>query len=630
MQTIQKTAPNITSIAKNGVTSNTKKLPKNNFANFLNELGKTTKKQPSKQESTPNRAKLPQNNIPNSPIQRAIIKDDKAKAINPILKNEPPKPMQIANNNVKSNEMPNSPLQSIISKPNIENNEIKNNEIKNNENEPKQSEIKNKNEMPKNEIVKNETPKNEVKILNEPKINNEKKIENKNENIEIKNEPEKQIEVKNKNEVPKNEVVKNETKSEILKNPAQKQSEIKDENPKNIEPEKAPITPNIAPQIAQNQAPKHPQINDEKPKESPKNPQKEIPNIGLKNTLKYGAFKAFDALSLFKPSDGKKLSDLIKKADELSLNLEKIKIAQNPQEPIKPPILESKIEPTINPQPKPQQTPLNEMLNEESNQAPKNTESKMEIKNEPKTPSEIKSEKPSEKKPEIESKIEPKIESKIESKIELNKENIQKNIEPKNKESTPIPPPLSEPAQNSEEKSEIKPVSFKNEKIENSEESKQNPQKDDNKSAPKTEITQNKNSEQIQAKETIRHFSQALRQEILDYKPPLSKITLELQPANLGAVEVSITHQGKNIQIQLNASQNAINLFIQNQSELRSALNGIGYENITMSFSNGQQSAHSDTKGNWSYFRNNARNENSLEDDEKMANLEITLVNNYA
>ena len=207
-------------------------------------------------------------------------------------------------------------------------------------------------------------------------------------------------------------------------------------------------------------------------------------------------------------------------------------------------------------------------------------------------------------------------------------------------------------AKNEPEKSDIKPASFKPEgapereakngvkneaKIENkAEKILEKPQDSPREgafsaeNAPKIE----KQGEKPAAlSETVRDFATRLRQEILDYKPPLTKITLELNPANLGTVEVSITHQGKNIQVSMNASQSVVNLFTQNQAELRAALSQIGYENVTMSFQSGAQGGFSDNRGEWRYFSSDEREwrrRKNAEDGDESGVFEMMIVNNYA
>lgn len=370
--------------------------------------------------------------------------------------------------------------------------------------------------------------------------------------------------------------------------------------------------------------------------------------LPIKDTLKYGAFKAFDALSLLKPSDGKKLSDLIKKADELALNLTKMSL-QTKKESTP---LNNKISENLDLK---NNNLKNQIDNSKTSQAQENTTNQIKENAAKNTLFPESANKDiAETKPQNENKTDAtKNESKNNNQI-ANKDILKDTLNGDSKDSKQDSP--QKQAQNNQTKPEstkealnnpqnmpdtkmqedLKPVSFKqNEKkeIKNSDEIKQN-------STEKTTDSTNANNiknEQLQKtfdiKETMRGFVTQLRQEIVNYKPPLSKITLELNPANLGSVEVSITHQGKNIQVQLNANQNTINLFIQNQSDLRAALSQIGYENITMSFSNGSQMGFSDNKGNWNY-QNIAKNINANNSDDSsefdVANMDITIINNYA
>ena len=102
----------------------------------------------------------------------------------------------------------------------------------------------------------------------------------------------------------------------------------------------------------------------------------------------------------------------------------------------------------------------------------------------------------------------------------------------------------------------------------------------------------------IQAKETIKHFNQNLDEAIKNYKPPVSKINIELNPQNLGKVEVSIIKRGNNIQVHLNTDQNNIAMFQTNQAEFRQALSNIGFTNIDMSFNSNQSNQDKDRKQN--------------------------------
>lgn len=380
-------------------------------------------------------------------------------------------------------------------------------------------------------------------------------------------------------------------------------------------------------------------------------PDENKSNLGISQTLKYGAFKAFDALSLLKPSDGKKLSDLIKKADELALNLQSIKytkmgenkgiagldstkqnlgdkaqnLAQKPENEAK-----AQVNQMLDSAPKQdftQDSAKNENITKKIDE--KNAESKnIEPKNEPK-------------------KEAPQTNNETKNNDLKNAES--KSVEPKNEPKLSESKSAESPLKNAleTENNDIKPINLKAQNI--AESKKETPldsikdsakdikdtPKPTQENAPLTDAqgTSKITNKIFDARETMRHFAYALRQEIQNYKPPLSKITIELQPANLGSVEVSIISQGKNIQIQLHSNQNTLNLFIQNQSDLRTALSQIGYENVAMSFNNGAQMGFSDNSGKWRYeSAQKSRNTFSLNDksDEVDEIFEIMITNNYA
>lgn len=412
------------------------------------------------------------------------------------------------------------------------------------------------------------------------------------------------------------------------------------------------------------------------PQDKAQDSQKSFAKLGIANTLKYGAFKAFDALSLLKPSDGKKLSELIKKADELSLNLQSVKYTKMAQTPLSANYFANQLQkltpkmsletnaPNLANQSakNPQDSALSQILEQKPNETPKdspktatnnaNNETLATKNDSPKIAdngaknSDNNSDKNSQNNAKDSSQNAPKA---AESKAPESKIAELKMPKPKAQEEIPESPIKNNA--DSKENSDLKPVNFK---VGANNESKiQTPKTESNANQNaiqnnNAEVTQNlANAEQsakveqlgnklFDARETMRHFAQNLRSEIQNYKPPLSKITLELQPANLGSVEVSIISQGKNIQIQLNASQNTLNLFIQNQSDLRQALAQIGYENVAMSFSNGSQMGFSDNNGKWKYesqrfSANKSGNAFGLNNSDEQDNVfEIMITNNYA
>lgn len=110
---------------------------------------------------------------------------------------------------------------------------------------------------------------------------------------------------------------------------------------------------------------------------------------------------------------------------------------------------------------------------------------------------------------------------------------------------------------------------------------------------------QNQSLETFNPKNTFLHFSDKLRDALQNYKPPITKISLELNPENLGSVELTITKMGDKVNIQIGSNQTALQLFMQNAQEFKIQLNNVGFNEVTMDFK--------DTSGN-SFSQNNGGN----------------------
>lgn len=91
-----------------------------------------------------------------------------------------------------------------------------------------------------------------------------------------------------------------------------------------------------------------------------------------------------------------------------------------------------------------------------------------------------------------------------------------------------------------------------------------------------------------QSRETLNHFSQRLKEEIANYKPPFTKLSMELNPQELGKLEITLTKKGKELQVSVNANNpHALQAFIQNQSEFKNTLANIGFNAVELNFSQG-------------------------------------------
>ncbi|TPH93692.1 flagellar hook-length control protein FliK [Helicobacter pylori] len=113
--------------------------------------------------------------------------------------------------------------------------------------------------------------------------------------------------------------------------------------------------------------------------------------------------------------------------------------------------------------------------------------------------------------------------------------------------------------------------------------------KETNSSAQSTQNTQasdkTSDNKSIAPKEMIKHFTQQLKQEIQEYKPPMSRISMDLFPKELGKVEVTIQKVGKNLKVSVISHNNSLQTFLDNQQDLKNSLNALGFEGVDLSFS---------------------------------------------
>lgn len=131
------------------------------------------------------------------------------------------------------------------------------------------------------------------------------------------------------------------------------------------------------------------------------------------------------------------------------------------------------------------------------------------------------------------------------------------------------------------------------------------------------------------ARESVRNFAQALREEVLNYKPPITKLSLELNPSNLGTLELTITKKGKDLHIQVVSNATAVGLFLQNQVDFKNNLAQVGFENVDLSFSsneNGGGNKGQNGGNSTPQEQQQEGNKNSLEDSQSEVNvMHITL-----
>ncbi|GAA9891799.1 flagellar hook-length control protein FliK [Helicobacter pylori] len=131
------------------------------------------------------------------------------------------------------------------------------------------------------------------------------------------------------------------------------------------------------------------------------------------------------------------------------------------------------------------------------------------------------------------------------------------------------------PLEKEEKAKEVSENKEKTKESTNSTQSAQNTQASDKTSENKS----------VTPKETIKHFTQQLKQEIQEYKPPMSRISMDLFPKELGKVEVTIQKVGKNLKVSVISHNNSLQTFLDNQQDLKNSLNALGFEGVDLSFS---------------------------------------------
>lgn len=98
-----------------------------------------------------------------------------------------------------------------------------------------------------------------------------------------------------------------------------------------------------------------------------------------------------------------------------------------------------------------------------------------------------------------------------------------------------------------------------------------------------------------EAKQMIRYLSNDIKNAIDEYKSPFTRVKVQLNPQNLGEIDLTIVQRGKNLHVNLSSNNAAINALSMNANELRVQLNNSGINNATLNFSDTSQQGGSYT-----------------------------------
>ncbi|MBZ7942253.1 flagellar hook-length control protein FliK [Campylobacter molothri] len=137
-----------------------------------------------------------------------------------------------------------------------------------------------------------------------------------------------------------------------------------------------------------------------------------------------------------------------------------------------------------------------------------------------------------------------------------------------------------------------------------------------------SKVNQN-NVRNITPKETLQYFSADLKEAMEHYKAPITKLSITLNPNNLGEVEVTLVQRGSNLHINFNSNTNAMNLFIQHQSEFKNSLVNMGFTGLEMNFSDQGKKEQNQNKGK---NRSGYGFKDAIENNNEKSNINLELV----
>ena len=103
---------------------------------------------------------------------------------------------------------------------------------------------------------------------------------------------------------------------------------------------------------------------------------------------------------------------------------------------------------------------------------------------------------------------------------------------------------------------------------------------------------------------SVRTFAAQMVEKISEFKPPVTRVNLQLHPAELGEVNITMIARANNLHVNVTSANATMALFLQNQAEFKANLVNMGFSDIQMSFSDhkeGSNAQHNSNKAKKSY-----------------------------
>lgn len=100
----------------------------------------------------------------------------------------------------------------------------------------------------------------------------------------------------------------------------------------------------------------------------------------------------------------------------------------------------------------------------------------------------------------------------------------------------------------------------------------------------KTDDVQEIKYKAAQTTQTIKYFSEDLKEQIDSYRPPLMKLSLNLNPVDLGEVNITMVARGGALNVSMTSNQSALQLLMQSSGQLQQNLSALGFTNLSVNF----------------------------------------------
>lgn len=97
---------------------------------------------------------------------------------------------------------------------------------------------------------------------------------------------------------------------------------------------------------------------------------------------------------------------------------------------------------------------------------------------------------------------------------------------------------------------------------------------------------------------SVRTFAAQMVEKISEFKPPVTRVNLQLHPAELGEVNITMIARANNLHVNVTSANATMALFLQNQAEFKANLVNMGFSDIQMSFSDHKEGSNTQQNSN--------------------------------